>query len=78
MQSRITKWGNSLGLRIPLALAKQIGIADGQRIEMSLDKNRIVIQKAKPYTLKQLLSEITPQNLHGEIHTGKRRGHEEW
>ncbi|MBX9770173.1 MAG: AbrB/MazE/SpoVT family DNA-binding domain-containing protein [Candidatus Obscuribacterales bacterium] len=78
MQSRITKWGNSLGLRIPLALAKQLGISDGQAIELSLEKGRLVIERAKPYSLKELVSKITPENLHDEIPTGKRRGREEW
>jgi len=78
MQLRITKWGSSLGVRIPLDLAKQIGLEDGQTVELSIQKDSIVIQKEKSYTLQQLVSQITPINIHGEIGTGKLREHEEW
>ena len=78
MQARISKWGNSLGVRVPLALAKQAGITDGQTVSLTLEDDRLIIRRSKKFTLKQLLSKITSENLHGEVSTGKRRGREEW
>ena len=62
MQVQITKWGNSLGLRLPQALASQIGIAAGQKVEVIAEGNRLVVQPAAPvYRLEDLLAGMTPE-----------------
>jgi len=38
-ESRISKWGNSLGVRIPPALAKQARVAEGDAVKLSLTRN---------------------------------------
>jgi len=42
----ILKWGNSLALRIPSAIAKQLNIREGAEVEFHIDGNRLVIEKA--------------------------------
>jgi antitoxin MazE len=42
----ILKWGNSLALRIPSAIAKQLNIREGAEVEFHVDGNRLVIEKA--------------------------------
>jgi antitoxin MazE len=62
MQIQITKWGNSLGLRLPQALASQIGVAAGQKVEVTAEGNRLVIQAAaSAYRLEDLLTNMTPK-----------------
>ena len=80
MASRITKWGNSLGVRIPKVLAEQAGIADGTIVDIRQDGDQIVIQKlALPsYRLADLLAEIRDENIHDEISTGNPVGKEVW
>jgi antitoxin MazE len=43
----ILKWGNSLALRIPAAVAKQLNINEGAQVEFHVDGNRLVIEKAE-------------------------------
>ncbi len=77
MIATITKWGNGLGLHIPQYAAKEIGIKNGTPVEIKIVDGSITI-KPRAYSLKELLDQITPENLHGEIQTGKRVGKEEW
>ena len=77
MQTNVTKWGNSLGIRIPSALAKKFGITEGVPVEFQVDGDAIVIRR-KRYSLELLLAEITPQNVHTEVSAGPALGREIW
>lgn len=80
MKTRIQKWGNSLALRIPKAFADEAGIQKETSVEISLTDGKVVItplNKPKP-TLKQLLEQITTENVHHEIDTGAAMGDEAW
>ena len=62
MQVMIAKWGNSLGLRLPRALADRLGLAPGQAVEVSAEGNRLVVEAARPrYTLDELLAQCDPK-----------------
>ena len=76
MLTNISKWGNSLGIRIPRSIAKQIGISEGEPVELTIENNHIVIQKT--HRLESLLAKITPENIHSEIDTGISVGREAW
>jgi antitoxin component of MazEF toxin-antitoxin module len=45
MSQDILKWGNSLAFRIPAAIAKQMGIAAGAKVELRLDGNRLIVER---------------------------------
>ena len=77
MESQVTKWGNSLGVRIPRPLAEEAGLAEGTPIVLEVGEDAIVIRR-KRYSLETLLAKVTPENLHGEIDTGRPKGHEVW
>lgn len=77
MQTHIQKWGNSLGLRIPRKLAKQLNLHPGSSVTMVIENGRIIIQTPK-YDLDTLLSEITPHNQHHQILDDQSQGNEEW
>ncbi|BAY17676.1 transcriptional regulator/antitoxin, MazE [Nostoc sp. HK-01] len=80
MIATITKWGNSLAVRIPQNLAKEIQIAEGSEVEIGVvDGNLVVKPKIrKRYSLEELVQEITPDNLHTEVDTGINVGNEVW
>jgi antitoxin MazE len=80
MVTKILKWGNSLGLRIPKYFAKEAGVEEGSAVDISLDGDRIVIRSASParFQLSNLLSEIREDNIHEEISTGDAVGREVW
>ena len=80
MRIKIQKWGNSLALRIPKAFAFQSKIREDEYVNLTLEKNKIVIEpvKEKKYTLKELISGINKSNLHEEIDFGNQVGEEDW
>jgi antitoxin MazE len=77
---RVQQWGDSLALRIPRSYAAETLLRSGSEVDMSLEGGRLVVTPlAVPeYRLEDLLSGITPENLHGEIDTGPRVGAEAW
>ena len=76
---RVSKWGNSLAVRLPKAVADQIEIGEGQKLEMQIEGNSLVLRAApRRYTLSELLDRVTPKNKHKETDWGKPRGKEAW
>ena len=78
--TRISKWGNSLAVRIPLALAKQADLNEGEFVSLVLDRDRgIVLQPTRRrYELAELVAGITPKNRHRETNWGRPQGEESW
>jgi antitoxin MazE len=80
MEVRIEKWGDSLALRIPQALADEAGLTQDMSVEITLEARRLVIAPimgGKPH-LDDLLAGITSDNVHHEINTGDPMGNETW
>jgi antitoxin MazE len=46
MVQSVLKWGNSLALRIPSAIAKQMDIEEGAELEVRVEGRRLVVEKA--------------------------------
>lgn len=80
MASRITKWGNSLGLRIPKVLAEQAGLKEGSLVDVSLEGGAILIRGVQPppLSLDDLLLAVHDENIHEEVSTGEPVGREVW
>jgi antitoxin MazE len=83
MKARVRKWGNCLAVRIPKAIATEVGLHQNAEVELSSNRGRLVITPLKrtrkrKYSLKEMLRGITPENLHGEIDFGPPVGKEIW
>ena len=80
MQTKVQKWGNSLGVRIPRPFADQVHIGEGSIVDIEESDGQIVIKLIAPaeYTLDELLAGITDENRHDEIETGGPVGREVW
>lgn len=80
MRLRVQRWGNSLALRIPQSFAEETTIESGSEVDVTLEGGRLVVTPvAEPaYRLEDLLSQITPENIHGEIDMGPGVGNEVW
>ena len=77
--TRISKWGNSLGLRLPKSVAREARLDEGDAVDVSVDNGAIVIRPRRPrYSLDELVGRINRQNRHGESDWGERLGHEVW
>lgn len=77
MEAHIQKWGNSLGLRIPMQLAKQLKLHQGSPVTIEIEDDRMVIQSPK-YNLDTMIADITPENRHHQILDDEQQGNEEW
>lgn len=80
LQTRIQKWGNSLGLRIPKAFADQAGVEAGSAVDLSLQDGELIVRPTREpkCDLAALLRDITDDNLHDEVETGPPLGREVW
>ena len=73
----IRKWGSSLAVRIPKAIAEQWGVSEGSAVEMDAQGKQIIMQK-RTYDLADMLRRITADNLHPEQDIGETQGNEQW
>ncbi len=80
MLTKIQKWGKSLALRIPKAFALDAQLKNDSIVEVSLVDGQIVIKPvaSQAWSLEQLLSGVTSNNLHQETDTGSAVGNEGW
>jgi len=78
MDSVISAWGNSLGLRIPKGYAREIGLKSGAKVEIIVQGGQLVVKPVKKYSLKALVDEISSDNTYEEVDFGGPEGKEVW
>jgi antitoxin MazE len=78
--TKIQKWGNSLGVRIPKSFAVEAQVEAGSTVDMTVENGRIVVRpvRRRKYALRELLRLINARNLHDEVATGEPVGREIW
>jgi antitoxin MazE len=78
--TQLARWGNSLAVRIPKAMAEDAQLREGEPVTVTVDsEGGLVIRPARrKYQLRQLVARITPRNRHGETDWGKPQGRELW
>jgi len=63
MKAQISKWGNSLAIRLPKAAVDSLRVREGEAVELVIEDGALVIRPARPrYTLEELVAGITPFN----------------
>lgn len=78
--TRLQKWGNSYGLRIPKSIMEALAIHPDTQLNIHQEQGRIIItpiREPKP-SLDDLLAQITPENLHRQVEWGDQAGEEAW
>ncbi|NBD16321.1 MAG: AbrB/MazE/SpoVT family DNA-binding domain-containing protein [Cyanobacteria bacterium] len=81
MTTSIKKWGNSLAVRIPQAIAQQAHLEEGSNVSFSISEEGLIVlipQHKKKYTLDELLEGVTPEDFEGEFDWGDPVGEEIW
>jgi antitoxin MazE len=78
METIIKKWGNSLGIRIPNTIIKELSLENGSHVEIFEEADRIIIKPKSSDSLKIILDQITSDNVHKEIDFAKPMGKEIW
>lgn len=78
--AKVKKWGNSLALRLPSAIASAAGIGDDTDVSITQSGSKLTIEpKPSPkMTLETMLEGVTPEMIHGEYDWGPDVGRERW
>lgn len=77
MQIFVRKWGDSMGIRIPMDFCRKLQLQPGSRVEMSLKGNKIMLTP-KLSKLDELLENMTPDTFHDSLWDDTPQGKEEW
>jgi antitoxin MazE len=78
MTSKLQKWGNSLGVRIPKSIIEKVNLEENDELIIEPQDGKIVIFAAKKkLSLSDLVDQVTPENLHHEDDF-KPEGNEVW
>ena len=78
MEARIQKWGNSLGIRIPMTIIKDLSLKNGSTVEIEELEDKIIINPIKKNDAMDLINQITAENIHSEYDWGQPEGDEVW
>ena len=82
MLTRVQKWGNSQGVRVPLRLLDETKIAVGDEVDITVQDGRIVIAPSQRirgrYRLEDLLAKMPADYEPAEEDWGPPVGREEW
>ena len=77
MQVLISRWGNSLGLRLPSALTAEIGVTEGQKVEVRAEGGRLVVEPVRaPLTWANMMENTTPGRMRKAWDWGEDMGRE--
>ena len=78
MQTRVQKWGNRLGVRIPRGLAEEVGLVAGTEVSLSSKDGQLVVKPALStrLSLDELLAGVSDSNIHSSVDTGSVVGAE--
>lgn len=80
METQLSKWGNSLAVRIPKTAADKASLREGDRLELLVAEDGAVTLRPVrgQRVLADLVADITPENRPAEAHWGGPVGGEAW
>lgn len=78
-KAQIVRWGKSLAVRIPKAVAERARLQEGDAVSIEVVDGRVELRRAgRIPTLEELVAQITPENRHGEVDWAPDVGKEIW
>ena len=81
MIATVRKWGNSLAIRLPKAVAGEAHLKQGTTVQLEPTENGLLIKSARRPerpTLKSLLAQCKGPNPHAQADFGQPVGTEVW
>ena len=74
MITNITKWGNSLALRIPQSLAAELGVKENSSVSLKIEGDCLCVEREQ--SLEEMLSTFTEDQRHELVDFGPPVGKE--
>jgi len=63
LKARVSKWGNSLAVRLPKAAVASLQVREGEPVDLIIEGDSLVIRAARPhYTLEELVAAMRPED----------------
>jgi antitoxin MazE len=78
METTVQKWGNSLGIRIPNLIVRELSLKNGSVVDINDNGDEITIKPIKKSKLAEILEKVNDENIHQEIETTGPVGNEIW
>ena len=78
MSAVLSKWGNSLAIRIPSFVAELASIREGDKLDIRVSRHRRITIEPMEQRLDfgKLYEQITPENRYSEVAVGFEQGKE--
>ena len=79
IELHIGKWGNSLGIRLPMHISEVFHLRQKDTLSCSIENGTLILKPVRPiqkYTLKELLAKVEESG--EEISWGEPEGEEIW
>ena len=70
---KVAKWGNSLAVRLPAQLVQQLGLKEGDQIDLRVDGDGLAI--ARHRTAEEVLADL--RRYRGRLAEGERLSQDE-
>ncbi len=82
MLTKVQKWGNSQGVRVPLKLLEEVNISVGDEVDVTVQDGTIVVSPSQRirgrYRLEDLLAQMPEDYEVAEVDWGVPVGREDW
>jgi antitoxin MazE len=63
MRARISRWGNSLAIRLPKAAVASLRVREGEPVDLVIEGDTLTIRPGRPrYTLEELVAAMRPED----------------
>ncbi len=77
MQTKISKWGNSLGLRLPKNITDHLNLSEGSQVYLSKNDQQIIIEPiVQDLTMEELLLSMSADDVIEQYHRTEPVGKE--
>ncbi len=61
MRAQVSKWGNSLAIRLPKAAAASLNVQEGQPVDLTIEGDKVIIRSRRPrYSIDELVAGMRP------------------
>ena len=82
MLTRVQKWGNSHGVRIPVKVLRQAKLTTGDEVDVTVEDGRIIVEPSPRvrgrYRLEELVAQMPDEYSPDEEPWGEPVGREVW
>jgi antitoxin MazE len=59
MRAQVSKWGNSLAIRLPKAAVASLKVEDGQALDLTIEGDAVILRSGKPsYSIEELVAQM--------------------